>query len=241
MLKVLVADENPETNSNCCRCLSKDNELNVFSVFNGIDVIDKYYKTKSNVLVINSDFKDKKCTQIVNELSVSNKERNICNIFLTLDRNKNLIDFNYMAKVYKLFYAPANYKEIKNSIYQYELDNHIFYEPNEDNLIKLFYKLNINNSLPGATYLIDAIKECYENPHMLNSLDDIYKIISIKERTSYEATRSAIRRVLEGMKTRRESPSARNSKIFQLFENEDTITPKNFIRIITTYYLQRKK
>lgn len=241
MLKVLVADENLETNSNCCQYLAKDKELNVFGVFNGISVIDKYYETKSDVLVINSDFKDKKCTQIVNELSFTTKERKNCNIFLTLDNRINLIDINYMAKIYKLFYLPVDYKKIRESIYQYEIDTNIIYGPNDETLTKLFYKLNIYNNLSGAKYLKDAIKECYENPSMLSSLDDVYKIISIKEKTSCEAIRSAIRRALESMQNYKSSTIAKNTKIFMLFENEEIITPKNFIKIITTYYLQRKK
>ena len=58
MVKVLVADENLETNLGCCNYLANDKELNISNVFNGLNVINKYYEDNPNVLVINSDFKD---------------------------------------------------------------------------------------------------------------------------------------------------------------------------------------
>lgn len=239
MVKVLVADENLETNLGCCNYLANDKELNISNVFNGLNVINKYYEDNPNVLVINSDFKDKNCTEIINDLSSSSQERNNCNILLTIDRIYKIIDFEYMSKIYRLFNAPVDYRKIKDSICQYNLDNYIFYEPTDYNLTMLFFKLNIYNETLGSMYLKYAIKECYKNYNLLNSLNDIYTMIAIKFGVSYESVRPAIRNSLKTMNNYRNSIN--NTGLFKLFENEDFITQKNFIRIITAYYLKRKK
>ena len=49
MVKVLVADENLETNLGCCNYLANDKELNISNVFNGLNVINKYYEDNINL------------------------------------------------------------------------------------------------------------------------------------------------------------------------------------------------
>ena len=62
MIKVLVADENSVANLNCCQYLANDKNLDVQSCNSGISTVNMYNKIHPNVLVINSDFKDKRYT-----------------------------------------------------------------------------------------------------------------------------------------------------------------------------------
>lgn len=238
MLKVLVADEDLEANSNCCQYLTNDKTLDVISTFSGIDTIKQYREIHPNVLVINSNFKDKDYFEIINELSTTSSERNNCNIILTVNDNTNKLELDFMAKVYKLFYF-LDYSNIKKGIEQYNLDNVIFYEPSEENLQALFYKLNLYNERLGAVYLKCAIVQCYNNPTLLNSLNSIYCLVAEAFNIDYNSVRPAMRNALKTVNNFRNRSG--NKGIFKLFENEDSITPKNFIRIITTYYLKQKK
>ncbi len=238
MLKVLVADEDLKANSNCCEYLTNDKNLDVISTYSGISTIYEYRKNHPNVLVINSNFKDKNYFEIINELSDTSSERNNCNIILTVENSVDKLELDFMAKVYKLFYS-LDYKKIKNGIEQYNLDNVIFYEPNEENLRALFYKLNLYNEHIGAIYLKYAIKECYSNPNLLNSLSSIYSLVSVEFKVNFNSVRPAMRNALASVNKTRDKSG--NKGIFRLFENEDSITPKNFIRSITTYYLNHKK
>lgn len=239
MLKILVADENVEENLNCCQYLASDKNFDVESVYSGISTLNKYKEIKPNVLVINSDFKDKCYTEVINELSGTSAERHICNIILTVEDNDQKIDLDFMARIYKLFYCPIDYRKIKTGIEQYNLDNVIFYEPSEQNLSALFYKLHLYNECIGATYLKYAIIQCYKNPTLLNSLNNIYALISVEFKVSYASIRPAMRNALNSVNKFRDSFG--NKGIFKLFENEDSITPKNFVKNITTYYLRQKK
>ena len=239
MLKVLVADEDLKKNLNFCNFLAHDKNLDIISTHTGINTINKYYETKPNVVVINSNFKDKNYFEIINELSTTSQERKNCNIILTVENQNEKLDLDFMAKVYKLLYLPINYLEIKNGIEQYNLDSVIFYEPNATNLRGLFYKLHLYNEQLGADYLKYAIIRCYNNPLLLNSLTEIFHLISKDFNVSYNSIRPAIRTALKSVNKCRNSVG--NKGIFKLFEFENSITPKNFIRIITTHYLDHKK
>lgn len=238
MLKVLVADESLESNLRCCQyLLANDKNLNIVSSNSGISTLEKYHEINPNVLVINSNFKDMKYTEIINKLSNTGEERHNCNIILTvIDNNKVEVDF--MAKVYKLFYK-LDYDKIYDGINQYNLDNIIFYEPSEKNLRALFYKLNLYNERLGSVYLKYAIVKCYHNPELLNSLNSIFTLIAKEFNISYESIRPAMRNALKSVNNCRNITGDKG--IFKLFENEDAITPKNFIRTITTYYLKQKR
>lgn len=116
MLKVLVADEDVEENSNCCQYLTNDKNLDVISSCSGISTLNKYREFQPNILVINSNFEDKCYTEIVNELSTTSQERKNCNIILTVDNSTEKIELDYMAKIYKLFYFPIDYNNIKKEL-----------------------------------------------------------------------------------------------------------------------------
>lgn len=240
MLKVLVADENIEASMDCCQYLANDKNLDVVSSNSGINTLDTYYKVKPNILVINSDFKDKSYTEIINELSSTSQERNNCNIILTVEENTRL-EFDSISKLYQLFYLPLRNKnsKIKKSIKQYCLDHYIFYEPNADNLRALFYKLHLYNHCLGADYFKYAIIQCYKNPELINSLNSIFSITSKEFNVSYDSVRPAMRTALKSVNAFRDKNG--DNGIFKFFENEDCITPKNFIRIITNHYLKHKK
>jgi len=244
MLKVLVADENLETNLDFCRFLANDKNLDVVSTSTGINTIDTYSKVKPNILVINSNFIDKSYTDIINELSTTSEGRNNCNIILTVEENAQL-KFISMAKIYQVFHLMKNEKrpshsKIKETIDQFNLDHYIFYEPNNTNLISLFNKLKVYNDLPGADYLRTAIQECYNNPKLKDNLNEIYKIVSIKHNVSFDSVRPAMRRVLIPLNNYLDSAKELKDD-FILFEEDKSASIKKFIRIITDEYLKTKK
>ena len=67
----------------------------------------------------------------------------------------------------------------------------------------------------------------------------MFNLISREFNVSYKSVRPAMRTALKSVNNRRKNSG--NIGIFKLFENEDSITPKRFIKIITKYYLKQKK
>lgn len=239
MLKILVSDRNLQENKNCCEYLANDKSLDVISTNSGIATLNKYYETQPDILVINSNFEDMDYTEIINKLSTTSHERKNCNIIITLENSNEKIIFNFVAKLYKLMYLPLNYKEIKMTIEYYKIDNNICDEPTNDNLTALFYKLNLYNELVGSKYLKYAIQKCYEKPELKSSLINLFNLISKEFEVSTESVRPAMRNALKSVNKYKDDIG--NKGILKLFENEDYITPKNFIRIITDYYLMQQK
>ncbi len=239
MFKVLVADKNPQASQNCCEYLANDKSLDIISANTGITTLNKYYEMQPDILIINSNFEDIDYTEIVNELSSTSHERKNCNIIITLENDNEKLAFDFVSKLYKLLYLPLNYKEIKKGIEYYKIDNDVYSEPTDDNLTALFYKLNLYNELMGAKYFKYAIQKCYEKPELKISLRNLFNLISEEFNVSTESVRPAMRNALNSVNRYRDDIG--NKGIFKLFENEDYVTPKNFIRIITDYYLMKSK
>ena len=237
-MKVLVAD-NDIKNSLCfCQYLANDKNLDVTSTSSGIETLTKYHEIQPNILVIHSDFKDNIFTEVINELSTTSQERNNSNIILWEKDENYKIKLNYWAKIYQVFDIRHDSKDLKDSIEQYNLDHYIFYEPSEENLIALFYKIDLYNRFLGAKYFREAIMQCYKVPELMDDLDGIYSFIEEKCKVPYDSIRPAMRRALKPVNSLRNLSN--NTGVFKLFENEDYITPKNFIQIITTHYLKQK-
>ena len=111
MIKVLVADENVDLVNSCCQYLScSDHSIQTLSATNGIDTLDKYNKMKADILILNSHFSDIKSTEIVDRLSATICERKNNNIILTVNSDKEQLDFLNTAKIYKFFKLPLDFK-----------------------------------------------------------------------------------------------------------------------------------
>ena len=116
MIRVLVANEDIEQNSCCCQFLSNDKNLSIDSTFTGLSTINNYFETKPDVLVLDSNISDIHYTQIINKLSVEIKEKQNINTIVTISdfEQKNYLED--VAKIYKIFYKPLDYKKLLETI-----------------------------------------------------------------------------------------------------------------------------
>ena len=164
MVKVLVADENVEQTTECCQYLSNhDHMLKTTSANTGIETLEKYNALKTDILVLNSHFKDVKSTEIVDRLSSTRSERKKINIILTLNSKKEKSDFINVVKIYSFFDKPLDLKGISNTIKQIR-DENKYDEFDEDYLNKLLFSLRIIVGSYQSDILVEAIRECYEYP-----------------------------------------------------------------------------
>lgn len=163
-----------------------------------------------------------------------------CYKILTNDKNLDVLSSSSKLDTLNKYHKFKPDILILNSdfIKQSYLYNTISYEPNENNLRALFYKLGLYNNNLGSNYLKYAILQFYNNPDLLSCLNDVFELISKEFNVSYSSIRPAIRNSLKSINDFREKN--KNIGLLKLFENEDYITPKNFIRVITIYYLNQK-
>lgn len=240
MIKVLVADENIEQTTECCQYLSNnDHMLKTISANSGIETLEKYNTLKTDILVLNSHFKDIKSTEIVDRLSSTKSERKKINIILTLNSKREKSDFVNVVKIYSFLNKPLNLKEVSNTITQIKSENN-YDEFDENYLNKLLISLRIIVGSYQSSILVEAIKECYEYPKLLSNFDELLSLLSFKHNDlDTETIRSAIRSCLNDLNRYREK--LKDNPIVRMFEPDRNISPKAFLEIIVSYMHAHKK
>lgn len=240
MIKVLVADENIEQTTECCQYLSNnDHMLKTISANSGIETLEKYNTLKTDILVLNSHFKDIKSTEIVDRLSSTKSERKKINIILTLNSKREKSDFVNVVKIYSFLNKPLDLKEVSNTITQIKSENN-YDEFDENYLNKLLISLRIIVGSYQSSILVEAIKECYEYPKLLSNFDELLSLLSFKHNDlDTETIRSAIRSCLNDLNRYREK--LKDNPIVRMFEPDRNISPKAFLEIIVSYMHAHKK
>lgn len=239
MIKVLVADENVEQTTECCQYLSNhDHMLKTTSANTGIETLEKYNDLKTDILVLNSHFKDVKSTEIVDRLSSTRSERKKINIILTLNSKKEKSDFINVVKIYSFFDKPLDLKGISNTIKQIR-DENKYDEFDEDYLNKLLFSLRIIIGSYQSDILVEAIRECYEYPKLLGNFDSLLSLLSYKHNNmDTESIRNAIRSSLNDLNKYRDR--LEDHPIVKMFEPDKNISPKAFLEIIVSYMHAQK-
>lgn len=239
MVKVLVADENVEQTTECCQYLSNhDHMLKIISANTGIETLEKYNTLKTDILVLNSHFKDVKSTEIVDRLSSTRSERKKINIILTLNSKKEKSDFINVVKIYSFFDKPLDLKGISNTIKQIR-DENKYDEFDEDYLNKLLFSLRIIVGSYQSDILVEAIRECYAYPKLLGNFDSLLSLLSYKHNNmDTETIRNAIRSSLNDLNKYRDR--LEDHPIVKMFEPDKNISPKAFLEIIVSYMHAQK-
>lgn len=239
MIKVLIADENIEQTTECCQYLSSnDPMLKTISANTGIETLEKYNTLKTDILVLNSHFKDIKSTEIVDRLSSTKCERKKINIILTLNSKHEKSDFNNVVKIYSFLDKPLDLKEVSDTITQIKSENK-YDEFDENYLNKLLISLRIIIGSYQSSLLVEAIKECYEYPRLLSNFDELLSLLSFKHNDlDTETIRSAIRSSLNDLNRYREK--LKDHPIIKMFEPDKNISPKAFLEIIVSYMHAQK-
>ena len=239
MIKVLVADENIEQTTECCQYLSdNDPMLKIVSANTGIEALEKYNTLKTDILVLNSHFKDVKSTEIVDRLSSTKSERKKINIILTLNSKNEKAEFNNVVKIYSFLDKPLDLKEVSDTITQIKSENK-YDEFDENYLNKLLISLRIIIGSYQSSLLVEAIKECYEYPRLLSNFDELLSLLSFKHNDlETETIRSAIRSSLNDLNRYREK--LKDHPIVKMFEPDKNISPKAFLEIIVSYMHAQK-
>lgn len=231
MLKILVANQNNEQNLEYCRFLANRTSYDIQSCTNGNSTLVKYKKEEPNILILDSNFNDINCTELINK--ITSYEKNKCNIILTVDSIHQFFNLKNVAKINQILYKPINYEELINKIdlMKREFET-IDILDNELNSYLLQLSFNINSI--GCKYLKCAILKYYYNPKKFNYLDDIFITVAYE----YNITKSKVRESsLIPLNTYRDNIE---HPIMKLFDTTRNITPKYFLEVFVTYLKSKK-
>ena len=232
MLKVLIANQQ---NTKFYKYLSQhDKRLEIIRTTDGFTTLNKYFEVHPHVLVLDSNFKDMNCIEILDRLSITVNEKRNCNTILTIDNNNIFFPTN-VSKVYKILYTPIDMKCLSETINEIYCETQ-YQELDEKTLDLLLLKLKFSLNSNGTKYIKEAITQCYYYPYLLQNLDSVFDLIAKTHNISNEAVRSSFRTALIPINRYREHIQY---KFLKLFDDTRNITPKYFLEIITMY-LQRK-
>lgn len=233
MFNVLVANADNNQRVSYCQYLNQNSKkLNIIGVENGVKALNTYNEINPSALVMDTEFSDLSCTEIINKLSSTKKESKKCNIIITTNFNTPISTISNTEKIYKILFKPIEFKDLKVSVDNICLNSQI---PELDELqLQIFLldlKFNINSL--STKYLIEAIHQCYYSPYLLGKLDDIIRLIAYKFNEPEKTIKSAFRNSLKPINNYRNNIT--KSEFINLFDPMRNISPRYFLEVITTY------
>ena len=81
MVKIIVANSDIKQNLEFCKLLFNfNNNFKIIQTDNGLLTIEQYYKEKPDILILNTNLKDKNYIDIIDDLSKDSNEKRNCNI-----------------------------------------------------------------------------------------------------------------------------------------------------------------
>lgn len=230
MRKVLIANHDIDQNKQLCQYLTNDKRFEITETTDGKSTLNKYLEIKPNVLILDTNFKDMNCIEIINRLSMTIEEKRNCNTILVVDKSNENIKITNMAKVYKVI-EYSDLDDLFNTIN--EICSYSEYEElTEFDIDKLFLKLKIKLNSNGADYLRESITQCYYYPNLLKKLDDIFFMLAKKHDKTNDAIRSSFRSALEPLNNFRDTI---DYPIMKYFDYGCKITPQRFLEIVVMY------
>lgn len=237
MYKVLIANSNFNELNSYYNYLDNDKNLSVHTASSSTSAINIYNELNPDVLVLDTNLSNANNFEIIEKLSVSQKESNNCNIILTANKTDKIFPIANAEKISKILYKKFPYENLKSLIGRICKNNNIS-ELNEIDLQTLLLSLNLNIWSTSTKYLVEAIYQCYYYPNLLNNLDNVVKIISYKNNTDSKTIKFALRNSLKPLNNFRYSV---NHPIMALFDETRNITPKYFLEVLIIYLYKKNQ
>ncbi len=232
MIKILIANEKIEDDIELYKYLSNYNGIELVTATNGLSTLEKYYKIRPDIFILNTNLKDINYIDIINKLSCDNNEKINCNTILISNIPNEHISITNVAKIYKIFTKKPKLQELLDVIMEmsnYSLDNRIDL---------LFLKTKISLKSTPSDRVRDALVKCYYDSNLLLNLNQLFDIVGKDFNTTRDGVRSSFRTALNRLnlyKDKENPPFA----IYKFFDKGEDITPKNFLDI-STYFLKKK-
>ncbi len=239
MVKVLVSNANIEENLMIRKFLTNENDFEIEDTKDFMTTINKYLKIEPDVFILDSGFGKMSYNDILNKIALFPLERSKCNTLLTLNNMTEASKLDYTSKIYRILRKPISKKNLLDTI-------HIMTEPIENTpklktneLNSLLLKLNLNISKKCSQYMMDCLIQCYYYPYLIYSLNEVFDIVALKYHTNASTIKEGLRASL--IRLNKYGITLKTNSILDLLDTPETITPRFFIEVVTTYLHDKKK
>lgn len=235
MIEVMVADDNIELNSLCCKFLTKDKNIKIVSsTTDGEKTFEEYNKLKPDLLLLDLDMPRMNGLEIINQLSKDPYEKQKCNIIVISGNASMRYDLLNTAKIYKIIPKPVDLQNVLDDINLFASELSTPQEVTPKKIRDLLCELNIQPYSKSGKYVFEALEIVLEDPYILENIKDLYYKISKKNNVSYNTVKWGIRNSISLMNR---LISIKNLRmIFRIYDNERNITPKYFFTMILEYF-----
>lgn len=238
MFKVLVADTNEKSNSSYCKLVANDNRFEIFNTYYGKETLDRYYETKPDIFVLDSNFSDINSFDILRRLSISLEEKEKCNTLFIANKCEYQM-ITDVSKIYEIIYKPCQPEDVFNSICKMYKEK---YHPieNLDDIYSYFSDFKMHLSINGCKYMKSAIELCLRHyPFYGNSLDDLLKKLADEYNKTPEQIRDGLKSALKPINI---SSQDYSRKLYpEIFNDDDLLSPRKFIERSTIYFYKKQK
>ena len=235
MIKVMVADDNIELNSLCCKFLTKDKNIKIVSsTTDGEKTLEEYNRLKPDLLLLDLDMPKKNGLEIINNLSEDPYEKQKCNIIVISGNAPMRYDLLNTAKIYKIIPKPVDLQSVLEDINLFASELSTPQEITPKKIRDLLCELNIQPFSRSGKYVVYALEIVLDDPSILENIKDLYYKISKQTNSSYNAVKWGIRNSISLMNRLISTHDLRT--IFRIYDNERNITPKYFFTMILEYF-----
>lgn len=233
--RIMVAEDNEEIFEYYKNIFSKCTNVDIIAYTkDGESTIEMYKKFKPDVLFLDLGLPKINGLDIINTLSEYEGTESKCNIVVISGDAYLRHSLYNTKKVYRIIPKPASDELLNNTIQSIQKDL-IMDEFPKEKWNDTLRRLNINPYLKSSKLLTDIIKLTYCDVDLLDNMQQIYIMMSLRYSCSPSKIQSRLRSCIDT--ANRLSTKKSFNLIFDIDDYNDNmlISPKHFISGIITY------
>lgn len=234
MINLMIAEDEIDIGLNYLQFLTNDKDIKIVSfTTDGERTLKDYLEKKPDILLLDLDMPKMSGLEIIEYLNQIPEERNKCNIIVVSGDRLKISKIRKTSKVYEIIEKPIKFERLLALIKEVSLPASNEFETRKK---VLFNNLKLKPSSKGTTYLSDAIDIAHTHISRLDSLNDIYNIVSAKRKVSPNKVKWSI--INSVKKLNKAAPKEYLRDVFYVYDSNEEITPKDFMTY-TIEYLEK--
>ncbi len=241
MTRIMVAEDNTHIFSCYQNFLSKDKTIEIVGhALDGESAVDMYIETKPDILILDLKLPKKNGLEILNDLTIYERGDIKCNVIVVsgdlLLRHKL---FN-TRKVFRVIPKPISYDLLQDSILECQREQ-IANTFSVSKCQDLLLQLRVNPISKNGRLLTEAIKLCYCNAELLDSMQNLYSILAIRKSCSPDKIKYSIRSIIETANKFANSTTFNSIFYIEVEDINKGVSPKHFFNGIVIFLKNNKK
>ena len=225
--KVMIAEDEEQIFSYYENILSQNTNVEIVGYAkDGESALTMYKDIKPDILLLDLGIPKKNGLQLINELSIYEREHQKCNIIVITGDTYLKDNLLNTRKVFRIIPKPADSDLLFHTIVEMENEIDMEHFPQKE-WQEILNKLKLNPYSKSCQLLTDIIKMCYTDLELLDNMKKIYYMLSVKYSCLPNKIQSRFRSCIDTAK--RSSNKETFSILFPINNYNELISPKQFV------------